>query len=291
MKLSIITINYNNKAGLQKTIDSVVAQTWRDFEWIIIDGGSTDGSKELIEQYQRHFAFWCSEPDKGVYNAMNKGIEKAKGEYMNFMNSGDIFYSKDTLEEVFARNTLNADMVYGDWARDEKDKIVMMKAPQEASLYSFYVDNICHQAMFIKSLVMKKEGYDEIYKYYADWARWLKMMLDKATSQYVPVVVCLYDTQGISNQVNANMDAEMQRLRSQIPIEERDLLEKLREYFDESRMYKRELSKYESEPVIQETYTLIKGNSWYYRLIRLNLFLLMRIQAFKNKLSVSKAKK
>ena len=78
MKLSIITINYNNKAGLQKTIDSVVAQTWRDFEWIIIDGGSTDGSKELIEQYQQHFAYWCSEPDKGVYNAMNKGIDKAK---------------------------------------------------------------------------------------------------------------------------------------------------------------------------------------------------------------------
>ena len=80
MKLSIITINYNNKAGLQKTIDSVICQTWKDYEWIIIDGGSTDGSKELIEQYQQYFAYWCSEPDKGVYNAMNKGITKAKGE-------------------------------------------------------------------------------------------------------------------------------------------------------------------------------------------------------------------
>ena len=114
------------------------------------------------------------------------------------------------------------------------------------------------------------------------------MMLDKATSQYVPVVVCLYDTQGISNQVNANMDAEMQRLRSQIPIEERDLLEKLREYFDESRMYKRELSKYESEPIIQDTYTLMKENSWYYRLIRLNLFILMLIKRIMYNLSLSK---
>ena len=78
MKLSIITINYNNRDGLQKTIDSVVAQTWRDFEWIIIDGGSTDGSKELIEKYKDHFAFWCSEPDKGICNAMNKGIPRLR---------------------------------------------------------------------------------------------------------------------------------------------------------------------------------------------------------------------
>ena len=84
MKLSIITINYNNKAGLQRTIDSVICQTCKDFEWIVIDGGSTDGSKQLIEQYQSHFAYWCSEPDNGVYHAMNKGITHAKGEYLLF---------------------------------------------------------------------------------------------------------------------------------------------------------------------------------------------------------------
>ena len=288
MKLSIITINYNNKAGLQKTIDSVVAQTWRDFEWIIIDGGSTDGSKELIEQYQQHFAYWCSEPDKGVYNAMNKGIDKARGEYLLFLNSGDCFYAKDTLEQIFVNNTPNADMVYGDWARDEKGRIVLMKAPQEASLYSFYVDNICHQAMFIKSSAMREEGYDETYKFYADWAQWLKMMLNNATSQYVPVVVCLYDTQGMSSDVNAEMMEEMQRFRSQVPSEKRALCEKVRDYFDESRMYKKELSKYESEPIIQDTYTLMKENSWYYRLIRLNLFILMLIKRIMYNLSLSK---
>ena len=85
MKLSIITVNLNNREGLQKTIDSVVNQTFRDFEWIVIDGGSTDGSKELIEQYADHFAYWVSEPDKGIYNAMNKGIKVAKGEYLQFL--------------------------------------------------------------------------------------------------------------------------------------------------------------------------------------------------------------
>lgn len=289
MKLSIITINYNNKEGLQKTIDSVVSQTWHDFEWIVIDGGSTDGSKELIEQYQQHFAYWCSEPDKGVYNAMNKGIDKAKGEYMNFMNSGDSFYAKDTLEQVFVNNTPNADMVYGDWARDEKGRIVLMKAPKEASLYSFYVDNICHQAMFIKSSAMREKGYDETYKYYADWARWLLMMLDNATFQYVPVIVCLYDTQGISShQVNAEMEAEMQRFRAQVPLAKRALCEKVKEYYDESIKYKTELSMYVYEPLVQDTYTLMKENSWYYRLIRLNLFILMLIKRIMDNLSLSK---
>ena len=117
MPLSIITVNLNNLKGLRKTIDSIISQTWRDFEWIIIDGGSTDGSRELIEQYQEHFAYWCSEPDKGVYNAMNKGIAKAKGVYLNFMNSGDVFYSNDTLERVFESSPC-ADMVYGDCITD-----------------------------------------------------------------------------------------------------------------------------------------------------------------------------
>ena len=99
MKLSIITINYNNKAGLQKTIDSVICQTWRDFEWIVIDGGSADGSKELIEQYQQHFSYWCSERDDGVYSAMNKGICISSGDWIMILNSGDYLYSRDSLFE------------------------------------------------------------------------------------------------------------------------------------------------------------------------------------------------
>jgi glycosyltransferase involved in cell wall biosynthesis len=90
MKLTIITINYNNKEGLVKTFDSVRVQTWKDFEFIVIDGGSTDGCKELIEQ-NHQINYWVSEKDSGVYNAMNKGIRKATGDYVIFMNSGDFF--------------------------------------------------------------------------------------------------------------------------------------------------------------------------------------------------------
>ena len=268
MKLSIITVNYNNKTGLQKTIDSVVAQTWRDFEWIIIDGGSTDGSKELIEQYQQHFAYWCSEPDKGVYNAMNKGIGRARGEYLNFMNSGDIFYSKDTLEEVFARNILNADMIYGDWVRIEKENIVLMKAPNKVSLEFFYTDNICHQAMFLKSSTMKKRSYDETFQIYADWARWMEMALDGLVFQYVPVTICCFDaTEGLSNKITSNLDMEKERMRTMIS-------NPIREILNHNIEYKNELDKYRNNQLVQDVYSLINDYPLYYKWIRLNIIFL-----------------
>ena len=88
MKYSIITVNYNNKEGLRNTIESVIHQTYRDFEFIVIDGGSTDGSAEVLKEYDSQITYWVSEKDKGIYNAMNKGIAKATGDYLNFMNSG-----------------------------------------------------------------------------------------------------------------------------------------------------------------------------------------------------------
>ena len=108
MKLSVITINYNNRDGLRKTIESVVNQTCRDFEYIIIDGGSTDGSVDVIKQYADRIDYWVSEPDKGIYHAMNKGIAVAHGEYLNFMNSGDCFYESTVVENVLQLK----DMVY-----------------------------------------------------------------------------------------------------------------------------------------------------------------------------------
>lgn len=192
MKFSIITINYNNRDGLQKTINSVVSQTFKDYEWIIIDGGSTDGSRELIEQYQDSLAFWCSEPDKGVYNAMNKGIDHAKGEYLNFMNSGDTYENESTLQMVFKEN-ITADIAYGNWLRIYPDHEKYMKAPENISLSSIYKENICHQAMFIKREIHKKEKYDERYKIYGDWALWQKMALEGKSFQYLPYTICRFE--------------------------------------------------------------------------------------------------
>ena len=116
-KLSIITINRNNAAGLRKTIESVVSQTYTDFEYIIIDGASTDGSVEVIKEYAEatlpcgeglgERLYWVSEPDKGIYNAMNKGILKAQGEYLLFLNSGDWLVDKDVIKSFIDLNIIN----------------------------------------------------------------------------------------------------------------------------------------------------------------------------------------
>lgn len=274
MKLSIITINFNNKEGLQKTIDSVIVQTWRDFEWIIIDGGSTDGSKELIEQYQQHLAYWCSEPDKGVYNAMNKGIAKAKGEYLNFMNSGDVFYEKDTLMKVWNSN-FSPDILYGDWVYAKKDVSQYIVAPSEATLAYFYVGNICHQAMFIKSIYLKSEGYDESFTIYADWARWVKMAYKGASFQRISLPICIYDGGGISSATmipESVMNSELEKVRQQIPPHIRVCIERCAEYG-------KELSKYKESQLIQDIMQLIHERPVFCKLIHGNVIVLKGLRA------------
>ena len=198
MKLSIITINYNNLNGLLRTRESIICQTFKDYEWIVIDGGSTDGAKEFLQEHNDEFAYWCSEKDKGVYNAQNKGITKAKGEYLIFMNSGDSFFSRDTLEKVFSQER-TADILYGNWIQVYNDgRMEQKNAPEDVSLHFFFNNNICHQAMFIKNSVMALSPYDEGFRIYADWAKWIELLLAKCTFEYVNVTICRFTMDGIS---------------------------------------------------------------------------------------------
>lgn len=113
MKISIITINYNNVEGLKRSIESVVNQTSKDYEYIIIDGGSTDGSVDVIKLYSNRIDYWESEPDRGIYHAMNKGVKLATGEYVIFMNSGDKFYSNEIIADFIKLNP-KEDILSGD---------------------------------------------------------------------------------------------------------------------------------------------------------------------------------
>lgn len=126
MKLSIITINLNNLEGLKKTFESVFNQTFTDYEWIVIDGGSTDGSREFIEAHQDSFSYWSSEPDRGIYNAMNKGILQANGEYLSFLNSGDYYADSETLANVFCTNH-EADILFGYMIREKEKPFSFLK--------------------------------------------------------------------------------------------------------------------------------------------------------------------
>lgn len=168
-KISIITVNYNNLEGLQQTIESVSSQTWQAFEHIIIDGGSTDGSVAYIESKASLFTYWVSEPDKGVYHAMNKGITKASGQYLLFLNSGDHFYN----EKVLAQNhqeIKDAAIIYFNLQVVEGHKIFIKEYPEVLSFSYFVKDTLPHPATFIAKKAFEKTNlYKEDFKILSDW--------------------------------------------------------------------------------------------------------------------------
>ena len=164
-KISVITINYNDKVGLKKTIDSVVNQSFKDFEFIVIDGASTDGSVSVIEENKNQIAYWVSEPDSGVYNAMNKGIKAATGDFVIFMNSGDCFYSNSVLEEVSSELTTDFDIYYGDNYKVSPNSKRFKTYPDKLQFSFFYSSCINHQSTFIRrSLFEDHFYYNENYK-------------------------------------------------------------------------------------------------------------------------------
>lgn len=198
MFVSIITINYNNIKGLVKTIESVLKQTYCNVEFIIIDGGSKDGSKEYIESKSSKFHYWISEPDSGVYHAMNKGLRVAKGDYCLFLNSGD--YLKDSNVIYNASQLLNfkSALVYGliQW----EDSLELWNPKRDLKSFEMFNRScIPHQALFFKTETIKKySGYKEEFRVISDWGLMLEMIRDKYTVQKIDLVVSICETQGIS---------------------------------------------------------------------------------------------
>jgi glycosyltransferase involved in cell wall biosynthesis len=171
MKLSIITINYNDLAGLKNTVDSVTNQRWKEYEHIIIDGGSTDGSSDYIKNNAQYFSYSVSEPDKGIYNAMNKGIAKANGEYLLMLNSGDVLHNGEVLGKVFDKTNYTQDIIYGDVDRESKGVVFTESIFPDKLTFGFLRNGmISHQAVFFKRKLHNIVGlYDETLKYGADW--------------------------------------------------------------------------------------------------------------------------
>ena len=202
MKYSIINVNYNNKEGLLNTIESVIHQTYRDFEFIVIDGGSTDGSAEVLKEYDKHITYWVSEKDKGIYNAMNKGIAKATGEYLNFMNSGDCFYSSDVLE-IVSEHPSDADFIVGkDYHFNETTKKGHVSIqPPRTTMIHFFMATLDHQSSFIRRELFKDSPYDETHKLVSDWIFFTeKIVTEKKTVQFIPDIICKREEGGLSEQ-------------------------------------------------------------------------------------------
>lgn len=198
--ISIITINYNNKVGLERTLKSVTNQTYQDFEYIVIDGGSSDGSKELIAQYNNKINYWISEPDKGIYNAMNKGILKANGAYLLFLNSGDELFNLDVLK-TNVKFIHTYDLVYFNINVVGEQESFIKKYPPKITFSYLYQDTLPHPATFIKKELFDKIGfYDENLKIVSDW-KWFIIALGKhnATYQYYDSILSTFYFDGISS--------------------------------------------------------------------------------------------
>ncbi len=201
--VTIITICYNNAHFIERTIQSVLSQDFKDFEYIIIDGGSTDGTKEIIQKYADMINFWCSEPDKGIYDAMNKGIIHANGEWINFMNSGDYFSSNTILSEVgLPEISDKAKVVYGDVQMVYSDRSILRRAyPLRTMNYRM---PFCHQATFVRREILKQYMFDLRYRIGADYKLFYSIYHSFGSSafRYLPICVAKCDATDSLSQKN-----------------------------------------------------------------------------------------
>ena len=198
MIVTIITVCRNHAKELERTIRSVESQTWQEKEYLVIDGASTDETLNVIKAHEASITRWVSEPDQGIYDAMNKGVRMAQGEWVIFMNAGDTFASDDTLQRVFSLFTSHssllqdADVIYGDVIKWELVK--KAEAPRNAHRM-FY----CHQSAFVRTNCLREFPFDTRHRMSADFKQVKQLYLSGKIFRQLDFPVANFDTQGVSN--------------------------------------------------------------------------------------------
>lgn len=198
--LTIITVCFNIKNEIERTCKSIVNQTWQDFEWIVVDGGSTDGTVDILKKYTDRINILISEPDKGIYNAMNKGIKLAHGKWLNFMNGGDCLAYDDVLEKVF-KYTHYSSILQGKEERySHKNKLDhIFSLDVQIDKFFFLRTSLAHQSMFFQKKLFDIYGlYDENYQYCADTEKNLQLISSGVSVELLPFVVSRFWLTGIS---------------------------------------------------------------------------------------------
>lgn len=192
--LSIIMVVFNAKESIEQTILSVINQSYKDVEFVVIDGGSTDGTVDIIKKYENKITYWISESDKGIYDAMNKGVKCAKGNYMYFLGAGDLVL--DVLDQIAVNFVDDNKILYGNVYRTDFSQLYDGKFSQ----LKFAVKNICHQSIFYPSSVFKSYQYNLKYKIQADYDLNIRCYgSGKFTFKYLPVTVAIYEGGGYSD--------------------------------------------------------------------------------------------
>jgi glycosyltransferase involved in cell wall biosynthesis len=212
-KISIVTINLNNLVGLKRTFESVINQDFPEIEYLLIDGDSTDGSKEFILGNTDKVSYWLSEKDSGVYDAMNKGIKKSTGDYLIFLNSGDFFSGPDSISKLIF-NSQREDLVYGNLLVQEANKAWKKKYPKSLSFRYFYFESLPHPACLISRRLFDQYGlYDTSLKIASDWKFFLLAVVKyECTYKYVDQEISTFSFDGLSSQKDNSEILEGERI-------------------------------------------------------------------------------
>lgn len=207
MRYTIVTINRNNADGLRATIESVLAQTCTDWEYIIVDGASTDGSVEVIRHYADRLAWWVSEKDGGIFPAMNKAIGHISGEYTVFLNSGDRMADNEVLDGL---NNYKADIIMGASLNQYGQTNRRVETP--LTLFRF-LNGFCHQAVYYRSCLLRRRHYEELFPYTADLQLTFQLIFaDHCTVDVSPRHLAIFETTGLSGSHPEAVSAESRRV-------------------------------------------------------------------------------
>jgi glycosyltransferase involved in cell wall biosynthesis len=216
--ITIVTVTYNAEDLLEATILSIINQSYKNIEYIIIDGASTDKTIEIIKKYEDSISYWISEPDEGIYYAMNKAIKKASGKWINFMNAGDTFFDLDTVEYVMNHRSSYAELIYGNF--QIKESGVVRKA-WDKSQWHFFMP-FCHQTLFTRTTIMKEELFDTSFKLAADHNFIIKMYVEQKIFDYIDKTLVIFTLGGFaeSNEFLMNIESLKVLLDHKIPQQE-----------------------------------------------------------------------
>ena len=217
-KISVITINYNNVSQIRRTLESVSSQTYSNLEWIIIDGGSTDGSVDIIKEYESKITYWVSEPDKGIYNAMNKGVRRATGDYCIFINSGDHFVNSHSVEDAVNCN-FDTDLAIFNIYYNNTRK--MSFVPQRITTSFLFRKSIPHQSTIIRRQMLLNTPYDETLRIASDWTFCMDTIIFKHCSyKTFKLPISIFYQDGISFKNNdLNISERISYINSKLPQE------------------------------------------------------------------------
>lgn len=191
--VTIVTVTYNAEDLLEDTILSVVNQSYKNIEYIIIDGASTDKSVDIIKKYEDQIDYWISEPDEGIYFAMNKAVEKATGKWINFMNAGDSFANDTTIELVMEKVDNDTELIYGDYLNSKREFCTVEH--RQNILRSM---PCCHQSLYVRTKLMKEDPFKTLFRISADYDFILRMYNEGKKFKYIMEPLCVYLEGGLS---------------------------------------------------------------------------------------------